>query len=189
MWHIYFILGVSWSWKWTLIWNIKKQNLENLHIPLSYKTRTIRENEINWVDANFISREDFFAWVQSWEFLEYALVHDLDYYGTKFEDVIDNWINLWKMVIKELDIIWLEDLRKNRPELDEKYTTIFLNIPEKVLRERIEKRWAFMSDEELEKRINSAIVEERKAREICDYIIDATASEQEVLEEFLRIIK
>ena len=121
--------------------------------------------------------------------MEYALVHDLDYYGTKFEDVIDNWINLWKMVIKELDIIWLEDLRKNRPELDEKYTTIFLNIPEKVLRERIEKRWAFMSDEELEKRINSAIVEERKAREICDYIIDATASEQEVLEEFLRIIK
>jgi len=28
--------------------------------------------------------------VQKGEFLEYALIHELDYYGTKFKDVIDN---------------------------------------------------------------------------------------------------
>ncbi len=187
--HIYFILWVAWSGKWTLISNIKKLNLTNIYNPLSYKTRPIRENEINWIDAHFISREEFFTWVQKWEFLEYALVHELDYYWTKFEDVIDNWINLWKIVIKELDIIGLEDLRKNKPEFDGKYTTIFLDIPQNVLRERIEKRWAFMSDEELQKRINSSVMEEERAREICDFIIDATKSEEEVLKEFLQIIK
>ena len=147
--HIYFILWVSGAWKWTLISNIKKLKLPNIYIPLSYKTRSIRDNEINWIDGYFISKEDFFAQVQMWKFLEYALVHESDYYWTKFEDVIENWINKWKIVIKELDIIWLEELRKNKPELDENYTTIFLSIPEKILKQRIEKRWVFMSDEEL----------------------------------------
>lgn len=189
MWHIYFIMWVSGSWKWTLISNIKKLNLPNILIPLSYKTRKVRENEIHWVDGYFISKQDFFTQVQNWEFLEYALVHETDYYWTKFEDVLENWINLWKTIIKEIDINWLEDLRKNRPELDEKYTTIFLNIPENILRERIEKRWAFMSDEELQKRINSSIIEEQKAWKLCDYLIDATKSPEDVLNDFLKILK
>jgi len=117
------------------------------------------------------------------------LVHELDYYGTKYEDVIKNGINKWKIVIKELDILWLNRLKKQRPEFDERYTTIFLNIPEDILRIRIESRWALMSNEELEKRINSAVMEETKAREICDFIIDSTKSEIEVLSEVLEIIR
>lgn len=186
--HIYFVMWVSWSGKWTLISNIKKLKLPNIHIPLSYKTRPIRANEVEWVDGYFISKEEFFCQVQEWKFLEYALVHESDYYGTKFDDVIEKWIHSKKIVIKEIDINWLEDLRKNRPELDERYTTIFLNIPENVLKERIEKRWAFMSDEELKKRINSSIVEEQKAKKLCNYIIDATKNETKVLELFLDIM-
>ncbi len=116
------------------------------------------------------------------------MVHWLDYYWTKFEDVIDNWINLWKIVIKELDINWLEELRKLRPEFDEKYTTVFLNIPSDVLEKRIESRWAFMSNDELQKRLNSSDIETKKAFEICDYIIDATKTQREVLDDFLEIL-
>lgn len=94
-------------------------------------------------------QKKIFSQVQSWLFLEYAMVHGMDYYGTKFEDVIDNWISKWLTVIKELDIIWLQDLRKNKPELDEKYTTIFLNIPSEILVKRIQKRWAFITNEEI----------------------------------------
>lgn len=189
MWHIYFILWVSGAWKWTLIKNIKNyfKNDKRLHIPLSYKTRSIRDWEINWVDAYFISKEDFYNKVQAWEFLEYAMVHEMDYYGTRYVDVIDNGINKGKIVVKELDINWLENLRKERPELDWKYTTIFLNIPRDILKERIEKRWVFMSDEEFQRRLNSSIIEQEKAQILCDYIIDATKSEKEVLKEFLKI--
>jgi len=186
--HIFFILWVSGAWKGTLLKNLKN-TYSDFHIPLSYKTRTIRKTEINHIDAHFISREDFFASVQDEEFLEYALVHELDYYGTKYEDVIENGINKWKIVIKELDILWLNKLKKQRPEFDERYTTIFLNIPEDILRIRIESRWALMSNEELEKRINSVVMEETKAREICDFIIDATKNETEVLNEALEIIR
>lgn len=189
MWHIFFIMWVSGSGKWTLISRLKESNFDNLHIPLSYKTRVIRENEVNWVDAIFISKEEFFAGVQAGQFLEYALVHDLDYYGTKFEDVFDFWIDQGKIVVKELDINGLEELRKNHPELDEKYTTIFLYIPEDILKQRIEKRGAFMSDEELQKRLLSALREEQKAQELCDHIIDATVSPDQVFHMVCEIIK
>lgn len=190
MWHIYFIMWASGSWKWTLIRNLKSLKDENFYFPLSYKTRTIRENEINWVDAFFVSKEEFFSGVQNWEFLEYAVLYDwADYYWTKFEDVIDKWIKSWKKVVKELDINWLEDLRKNRADLDEVYTTIFLNIPPELLKQRIEKRWAFMSNEELERRINTCSQENIRAKEICDFIIDGTMNEDEIVKEFLNIIK
>lgn len=190
MWHIFFIMWISWSWKGTLIKNLKQIKNNNFYFPLSYKTRQIRVNEMNWVDANFITKEDFFYWVQKWEFLEYAVLYDWeDYYWTKYEDVIEKWINEWKVVIKELDINWLEKLRKEKPELDEKYTTIFLNIPTETLKQRIKKRWAFMSDEELNRRINTAIIEEEKAKKLCDYMIDANLSEDVILEEFLRIVR
>lgn len=186
--HIFFIMWVSWAWKWTLIKALKNLEGYDFHIPLSYKTRNIREWELNWVDSWFISKEQFFSDVQEGLFLEYAMVHWLDYYWTKFEDVIDNWINLWKIVIKELDINWLEELRKLRPEFDEKYTTVFLNIPSDVLEKRIESRGAFMSNDELKKRLNSSDIETKKAFEICDYIIDATKTQREVLDDFLEIL-
>lgn len=187
--HIYFIMWVSWAWKGTLINNIRKENIWKLHIPLSYKSREIRETEINWVDAHFISKEEFFHGIEKHEFLEYAIVHETDYYGTKYIDVIDNGVNQWKIVIKELDIHGLKRLRKEKPEFDSKYTTIFLNIPVNILKERIEKRWALMIDSELEIRINSAIMEEEESAKYCDYIIDATKTEKEVLDEVLNIIK
>lgn len=186
--HIFFIMWVSWAWKWTLIKSLKEVQGYDFHIPLSYKTRNIREWEVNWVDSWFISKEQFFSEVQAWLFLEYAMVHGLDYYGTKFEDVIDNWVKLWKTVIKELDINWLEELKSKRPDLDSIYTTIFLNIPNDILEKRIEARWAFMSNDELQKRLNSSIVEEQKARILCDYMIDATQSPKDVLRDFLEIL-
>lgn len=189
MWHIFFIMWVSWSWKWTLIWNLKKLNLEKLSFPLTYKTREIRKNEINWVDSFFISKEEFFNSISNQEFLEYAVVHETDYYWTKKKDIFEEWIEKWKIVIKELDINWLIELRKNYPELDSKYTTIFLNIPENILKQRILQRWAFMSDDELKRRINSSIFEEEKANELCNFVIDASVWIWEVFEKVFEIIK
>ena len=187
-WHIYFIMWVSWAGKWTLINWLKNKKLD-LHIPLSYKSRKKREFEIDWKDAYFISVEDFKKAIKNNEFLEYAIVHWVDYYWTKYDDVILNWIEKWRKVIKELDVLWLKRLIKEKPELESDYTTIFLNIPVKKLRERIKKRWENINEEELVRREESAIMEEKEARLLCDYMLDATQSPDKVLQEVLDIIK
>ncbi len=186
--HIYFIMWVSWAWKWTLIRNLKATDLD-LHIPLSYKSREKRDFEIDWVDSYFISKQDFENSIENWEFLEYAVVHGVDYYGTKYDDVILNWVEKSKIVVKELDILWLVKLKEEKPELDRVYTTIFLNIPVEKLEERIIERWDKITKEELDRRKSSAIMEENKAMELCDYIIDSTKTPQEVLGEVLNIMK
>ena len=188
MWHIYFIMWLTGSGKWTLIKNLEKLKIKNVIFLLLYKTRNIRENEINWVDANFVSKEEFVNWIDNHEFLEYAIVHQTDYYGTKYKDVLENWIEKEKIVIKEIDILGLKRLRKEKPELDWNYSTVFLNIPICELKNRIESRWVFMCNQEFERRQNSAIMEEEEIAKICDFEIDATLSPEKVLERFLKII-
>jgi uncharacterized membrane protein len=51
-----------------------------------------------------------------------------------------------------------------------------------------------MSDEELNRRLSTALIEKEKSEKLCDYIIDAyeggeEKSEEEILKEFLSIIK
>lgn len=184
---LYFIMWVSWAWKWTLIKNLQKLNSKwNLFFPLSYKTRPKRESEIDWVDANFISNEKFEEMIKNDEFLEYAKVHDMHYYWSSIKD-IKEWIQKDKIVIKELDMNWLEKLEKNLYNGIE-YKTIFLSIDEKKLKERIEKRWDFMNEKELENRLNSLKNELEKAKKLCDYIIDASKKEEEILKEVINIL-
>ncbi|MCD5385181.1 guanylate kinase [Candidatus Gracilibacteria bacterium] len=185
--HIYFIMGVSGAGKGTLINALKDTNLD-LHIPLSYKTRKKRDFEIDGKDAHFISLDEFKKSIENNEFLEYAIVHDKDYYGTKYDDVILNGIDLGKIVIKELDVLGLKRLIKDKPELKDFYTTIFLNIPVNKLRDRIKKRGEEIKEEELLRREQSAIMEEKEARLLCDYMLDATQSPDKVLKEILDII-
>ncbi len=187
--HIFFIMWVSWAWKWTLLKALKQEKWFNFHIPLSYKTRDIRWSEKNWVDAHFINVEEFKKSIENNEFLEYAIVHWLEYYWTKYSDVIENWIDKWKVVIKELDIHGLKRLQKEKPELKNDYTTIFLNIPVYILKERIKKRWDNISEDELFRRIDSAIMEEKEARLYCDYMLDAIQTPEDVKNEVLQIIK
>lgn len=188
MWHIYFIMWITGAWKWTLIANIKKVWHPKIHIPLSYKSRSIRPNEVHGVDSYFVSKEDFVSAIEKGEFLEYAIVHETDYYGTKYEDVLDNGVYASKITIKEIDIHGLKRLKKERPELDSVYSTIFLNIPPEKLKERVEARGVFMSDEEYERRVKSSLYEEEEIMKYCDFVVDATLSPDEVLEQFLKII-
>jgi len=182
-------MWISGAGKWTLISNLKKLNLENFHFPLSYKSRPIRHHETNGVDAFFITKEEFEKWIENHEFLEYAIVHWKDYYGTKYEDVLENGIEKWLNVVKELDYHGLKRLLKEKPELRPHFTTVFLDIPVDKLEERINKRWDQMTQEELERRKQSAILEEQELKKLADYEIDATLAKEKVVEEFIKIIK
>lgn len=186
--HIYFIMGISGAGKGTLIKNLKKLNLDNFHFPLSYKSRPIRHHETNGVDAYFITKEEFEKGIENHEFLEYAIVHQTDYYGTKYVDVLENGIEKWFNVVKELDIHGLKRLLKEKPELRPHFSTVFLDIPVEKLEERIKKRWDKITEEELKRRKESAIMEEQEIAKLADYKLDATLSEKEVVKKFLEII-
>lgn len=57
------------------------QNMPNLAVSLSFTTRPKRPDEIDGVDYQFISQEQFIALREQGEFLEWALVFG-HYYGT-----------------------------------------------------------------------------------------------------------
>lgn len=186
--HIYFIMGIAGSGKGTLIKNLRALQNENLDFPLSYTTRPMRPGEIHGKGTYyFISRGEFLSAVEKGEFLEYAFVHQMDYYGTKLEDVFEKGVKKGKIVIKELEINGLKKLRSERPEFDPYYSTIFLNIPKEKLKERIEQRGVFMSDEEYQNRMNSAMIEEEELKDLCDFVIDATLPPEQVVDAFLKL--
>lgn len=189
--HIFFISWVSWAGKWTLITNLKKLEKElNLTFLKSYVTRPIREGEIEWNIYYFISKEEFEKSIKNNEFIEYFKVYGLEnYYWTKYKDIIDNWINLWKIIIKEIDMNWLLFLKLNYPELKNYCSSIFLDLSLDEQLNRIKSRWVYMSEKELEKRKETAINERKMSEKECDYIIDVTnKSKEENLNQVLKII-
>lgn len=187
-WHIYFIMGTSGSWKWTLRKNLENEKFESIDFLKSYVSRPKRPWEIDGDVYHFISKEEFLKWVDEWVFLEYAFVHKKDYYWTKKKDVIENWVNKWKKVIKELDMNGLILLKEKYPELSNDYTSIFLDLPIEQFKERIESRWVDMWEQEYNNRAESLEAERKEAVNNCDYIIDATLSPEEVLEKIKKII-
>jgi dephospho-CoA kinase len=63
-----------------------------------------------------------------------------------------------------------------------------LHISSEILRERMLKRWDNVSWEDYKNRLKSAKKEE-ELQYLADYVIDATKSEREVLEEVRGIIE
>jgi len=187
--HIYFIMWISGSGKWTLIENLKNQNIKWLYFLKSYVTRPMRTWEIDWNIYNFISNQEFQNSINKNEFLEYEYVHNLNYYWTKYSDTVENWIDKWKKVLKEIEIQGLKNIFKNYPGLKNNITSIFLDISEKILEKRINLRWENMSKEELQNRKNSLINEKVESKKHCDYIINTwNKKPDEVLKEVLDII-
>ncbi|MDD3302827.1 MAG: guanylate kinase [Candidatus Gracilibacteria bacterium] len=186
---IFFIMGVSGAGKGTLIENLKKQDKINLEFVRSYVTRDIRHGEIDGNIYHFISMDEFKRSIEAGEFLEYKFVHNLNYYGTKKKDVIDNGIEKGKILIKEIDIEGLKEIYTNHPELKPYIKTIFLSVSKETFKKRVIERQGDVDKTELENRGNSLEKERKEALIYCDYIIDSEKyNKDEVLNEVLEII-
>lgn len=186
--HIFFISGVAWAGKGTVIKKILELNIKNVSLALSCKTRNFRGNEIDGIDYNRLSTAQFKREIESWAFLEYNFVHNQDYYGTRFIDVIDNGINQWKMIIKEIDILTLPGMLEAQKELRPYFTCIFLDLPLEMIKERMGDRGDDITGIDFENRMISA-EKEKNLHHLCDHIIDATQSPEQVLQQVLAIIK
>jgi len=96
------ISGPSGTGKGTICSRVVNE-MENIKISISATSRCKRENEVNGKDYYFITKEEFEEKIKNNEFLEYAIVHSNQYYGTpkaKIEEDLNNGTS----VILEIDI-------------------------------------------------------------------------------------
>ncbi len=79
------------------------EDMKDTKISVSMTSRDPRGKEIDGIDYYFISKEEFEKRISNNEFLEYAIVHNNQYYGTP-KGKIEEDLNSGKNVILVIDI-------------------------------------------------------------------------------------
>jgi guanylate kinase len=171
-------MWVSGAGKNTILHLLSKNDPEYKEV-ISYKTRLLRPWETHWLDFHSMTRESFEQDIKAWLFLEHAQVYGWsDYYGTKRSDIIDGLLQ-WRILIKEIDMQWIQQIAANDHLFYTQSLRIFLDLPEEVMIRRITSR-APISDEELHRRLSTAVEERRLAKQFATKIISAAWSIEEV---------
>ena len=136
---IFFISGPSGVGKGTLIGMLKEKYKDQYLFPPSCTTRDPRPGEVDGETYYFISKEEFKQRIEDGEFLEYAQVHNGNYYGTLKQRLVDP-IKDGYIVIREFDVQGYMQAKERLPR--ESFTSMFL-MPDgdlNILVERIQKR-------------------------------------------------
>ena len=106
---------------------------KNIVMSISDITRKPRGKEVNGVDYNFITPEEFKENIKNDKYLEYAMVYTDKYYGTPISFVEDK-LNQGIDVILEIDIEGARKVNEKRKDA----VFIFIMPPSmKVLKERL----------------------------------------------------
>ena len=100
--NLIIISGPSGAGKGTICTELLKRN-NNIIPSISYTSREKATTEVDGVDYYYITKEEFEGKIKNNFFLEYAKVHNNDYYGTPKQAVIDN-LNQGLNVLLEIDI-------------------------------------------------------------------------------------
>lgn len=161
---LFIISGPSGVGKGTVI-RALKEKYPQFVFPISHTTRAIRPGERDGETYHFITVERFEEEMAKGNFLEWAKVHQKDYYGTLKKPIMDA-LEVGKVVVREVDVQGFHSIRKVVPK--ENLVTIFLKAesPEKLLA-RIAKRGE-LPKEELARRMESA-QREMKDADLFDY--------------------
>lgn len=142
------------------------QEDENLSLSISATSRQPRGKEIDGIDYNFLTKEEFEKRIKENKFLEYANVHD-NYYGTLKSEVEKKWNN-GKDIILDIDYQGGQQISKQLSK-DELLKIFILPPSMEILKDRILNRGE-NSIEEVEKRIKNAKNEINHANEY-DFIV------------------
>ena len=98
---LFVIAGPSGVGKGTIIKELLKNN-DSLELSVSSTTRKPRPNEIDGINYNFLTEEEFQKAIDADEFLEWA-VYNKNHYGTS-KTVVDNALKNGKSIILEIEI-------------------------------------------------------------------------------------
>lgn len=106
---------------------------KNIVMSISDTTRNIRGSEVDGVDYNFISVEEFEDNINNDKYLEYAKVHSSKYYGTP-EAFVNKNLDKGIDVILEIDIEGARKVNEKRSDA----VFIFIMPPSmKILKQRL----------------------------------------------------
>jgi len=152
---------------------------------ITYTTRKPRLGEKHGKDYFFLTKKEFEKKIKQNEFLEWAKVHKIHYYGNSKKD-LENLQKKYKTVIITIDVQGAETIRKkNIPHL-----SIFINAESKQkLISRIKKRNTKISPEKLARRIKSATTEIKSAKKYDYQIINYENKLNETVDKVYKIIK
>lgn len=133
--NLIIISGPSGAGKGTICKELIRRN-ENIIPSISFTSRSIANGEKEGIDYFYISKQEFENKIKEGFFLEYAIVHNNDYYGTPKDKVLE-YLNKGYNVILEIDI---EGALKVK-EIMKDVLCIFILPPSmKELRNRLYKR-------------------------------------------------
>ncbi len=171
------LMGVSGSGKGTVMRRLKKEHPEYVY-PLSVTTRAMRPNEEDGVQYKFVDMATFERYKSEDMLLEWAQVHDKDFYGV-LRAPVEEAIMSGKTVVREVDTQGLESILAG-PLGGEVFSIFLLPPSEEVMRDRILRRSA-LAEEEIERRLESARDEVAIAKELCDVLILSIEGEQDAI--------
>lgn len=164
---LFIIVGPSGSGKSSVLKELKKSRTEYCY-PLSATTRPMRAGEKDGEIYHFYTKAQFEEGMKNGDFLEVAVVHQDNLYGTLKRPIMEA-LTAGKTLVREVDIQGFDSIRKTIPKKN--LVTIFITVPNKQeLIDRIVNR-AAISKEELEKRLESMHREFARARD-CDYLVE-----------------
>ncbi len=146
---LYILSAPSGAGKTSLVKALLQQD-DQVGVSVSHTTRAMRPGEMDGVDYNFVSMDDFNALIEQGQFLEYAEVFG-NKYGTSQQWVKEQLAG-GRDVILEIDWQGAEQVRRLMPEA----VTLFILPPSRAaLRERLNARGQD-SDEVIEGRMAEA---------------------------------
>lgn len=129
------ISAPSGAGKGSICRELLKRN-DNLFLSISMTTRSPRAGEKDGVDYYFVTKEEFKKRIENNQFLEYAVVHSDNYYGTP-KDKVEEYLSKGMDVILEIDIQGALQINEIMPE----GVFIFVMPPSmEILKERLIQR-------------------------------------------------
>jgi guanylate kinase len=145
------VSGPSGVGKGTII-KLLRERLKGAKFLLSQTTREMRPGEKDGETYHFVSEKEFKKGIEEGLFLEWAQVHEEDYYGV-LKSSLQGYLDSGELAIREVDVQGAESIRKVVPK--DQLLTIFIK-PENmsVLHTRIEHRGKLPADE-LKRRFES----------------------------------
>lgn len=173
------ILGPSGSGKGTVLKALRERHPEFV-FPLSCTTREPRPGERDGEVYHFVSKEDFQERMARGEFLEWAVVHGENYYGTLKSAILEP-LRAGKTVIREVDVQGLRSITELIPA--EHLKSIFLTVDGwDTLQRRILKR-AATTEDDLRHRHESFMKEMEWAKECTVTIVSVEGEIEQLINE------